>query len=128
MCSSDFIFIVKHFGKSKVSYLRDISMQENVLVFEIAVNNSFFMQSFEAVNYLFQEKGSFVLCQSFTGFFLDIILERSVLAVLHDNEHRSVCLECINEPDDIGIISTGFHDFDLSFCELPYFRILEMLH
>ena len=120
--------MAEHLGKAKVSYLGHTLMKQYVFALEIPVDNSFFMQAFEPIDDLLEKVGSLILCESFTQFFLDVVLERPFIAVLHNNQHRSVGPESIDKFDDVGVIAAGLHDFDLSLCEFLDLGVFEMLH
>lgn len=78
--------MVEHFGKSQVRNFSLSLVQEYVLAFKVSVNDSFLVESFEAIEYLFEEIGGFIFGQSLVISFVDIIFKRALVTVLHDNQ------------------------------------------
>ena len=70
------------------------------------------MQAFESINDLFKEGCSLVLGQTFL--FLQIFLEITAIAVLHDDADALIWMELINQSDDIIVFALSeYFDFGL---------------
>ena len=86
-------------------------MQKNIGSLEISMNNIFLMQSSEPINDVLEKVNRFGLSQSLR--FIKVLLQRTILTVLHHNKYGLTGFKVIDETHNISIVSTSFHYFDL---------------
>lgn len=113
-------------GKSEVYYSDGfIIVDEAVLKFEIAMDDSEFVDIFDSTDDLFEDFACFFFSHSF--FADDVIKEFSIFHVLHDKEEMFWCLNDLVEVDDVGV-SDEFEDMYFSgdsfyICYIDYFAL-----
>ena len=86
-------------------------MQKDIGSFKVPVNDIFLMQSSKPIDNVFEKVDCFCLGQSFH--FIDVLLKGAIFTILHHNKYGIIAFEVIDKADNIGVIPTGFHDFDL---------------
>ena len=86
-------------------------MQKDVGSFKVSVNDIFLMQSSKSIDDVLEKVDSFCLGQPFN--FIDVLLKGAIFTILHHNKYGIIAFEVIDKADNIGVIPTGFHDFDL---------------
>ena len=82
-------------------------MDEYVCNFEVAVHGVDFVESFEAVDDLFEEGGGFVLSEAFL--LLQVLLEVSSVAVLHGYKLSPLGTEGVDIADYVLIVALLEH-------------------
>ena len=89
-------------------------MEEDIGYFEVSMHGFDFVQALKSINDLLEEVGCLVLGQ--TLLLLQISLEITAIAVLHDDADALVGMELINKSDDIIVLALS-EDFDFSLYE-----------
>jgi len=96
--------VFNNFTESKIAYFEVACVDENVCGFEISVNGAVSGQLLVTFDDLLHYNHNFCLGETLSFAFFEVLLEVTILAVLHDDVETSFAVENLHQLNDVWML------------------------